>query len=196
MLELVPTGATFLAATMVTHLAGPVALGHAEAARIVAQPLLVIAMGLSAVLGPRSLEAGAARDREEARRFSRPFTFLLGCAGLAYSAVTITAWWGNPLGALIPKAYAVPGLVTATVLAHVATGMGYPFRAELLGARRLQRLPQMAMIAGLLQCAVAGLAAWLGAFARPVSTTVGSVTLWLGYWRYRRMVYTSVPARE
>jgi hypothetical protein len=44
----------------------------ATAARIVGQPIFVLAVGLSAVLNPRAMEAGAGRDRAAARHVARP----------------------------------------------------------------------------------------------------------------------------
>jgi O-antigen/teichoic acid export membrane protein len=49
-IEAITAGATFLASVIVTRLDTPEALGYAEAARIVGQPIFVLAVGLSAVL--------------------------------------------------------------------------------------------------------------------------------------------------
>jgi len=76
-IEAITAGATFLASVIVTRLDDPAALGYAEAARIVGQPIFVLAVGLSAVLNPRAMEAGAGRDRAAARRVARPYTVLL-----------------------------------------------------------------------------------------------------------------------
>jgi O-antigen/teichoic acid export membrane protein len=186
--------ATFVASTLITRLAGPAALGHAEAARIVSQPVLVMTVGLSAALGPRSMEAGASRDRRQASRIARPFLALLVAAGLVYGAVTVAQWWGNPIGALVPRAYEVAGLVPSAVLAGVLLGIVFPYRSELVGARFLRPLPWLSALAGALQCLVATSALWIGPFARPLSDAANGVVSWTGYRRYRQRLYAVPPA--
>jgi O-antigen/teichoic acid export membrane protein len=82
-IEAITAGATFLASVIVTRLDTPEALGYAEAARIVGQPIFVLAVGLSAVLNPRAMEAGASRDRTAARHVARPYALLLAIVGSA-----------------------------------------------------------------------------------------------------------------
>jgi O-antigen/teichoic acid export membrane protein len=188
-LELATAAATFLSSVLITRLASAEALGHAEAARIVAQPMFVLLVGLSAVLGPRSMEAAAARDYKVARNIARPFNALLVTAGLAYSAMTVLPWWGNPFGALVPKAYAVPGLVLASVLGYVVVGIVFPYRSELLGAHQERLLPPVAMLAGAAQLVVTAGAAWVGAFARPLGGGIFGLVLWAGYRRHRQAMY-------
>ena len=53
----IPAAAAFVTANIITYLAGPEAMGYAEAARIVAQPILVLAAGLIYPLRPRAMEA-------------------------------------------------------------------------------------------------------------------------------------------
>jgi O-antigen/teichoic acid export membrane protein len=190
-LELATTAATFLSSVLIIRLANAEALGHAEAARIVAQPMFVLMVGLLAVLGPRSMEAGAARDYQRARSIARPFTVLLVAAGLTYSALTAVPWWGNPFGALVPKAYDLSGLVLASVLGYVVVGLVFPYRSELFGARQERRLPRIAILAGIAQLVVTVSAVWLEAFARPLSGTVFALVLWVGYRRYREAMYRS-----
>jgi O-antigen/teichoic acid export membrane protein len=188
-IEAITAGATFLASVIVTRLDSPEALGYAEAARIVAQPIFVLAVGLSAALSPRSMEAGADRDRGAARRVARPYAVLLAVAGLAYGAVTVVPWWGNPLGAVIPRAYVISGLVPATVAAFVLFGLPIIARSELIGAGRERVLPRVGLIAGILQCATAAFALWIGAFARPLGVALFSAVLVVGYAYHQRVVY-------
>jgi hypothetical protein len=72
-IEAITAGATFLASVIVSRLDDPAALGYAEAARVVGQPIFMLAVGLPAVLNPRAMEAGAGRDRAAARHVARPF---------------------------------------------------------------------------------------------------------------------------
>jgi O-antigen/teichoic acid export membrane protein len=193
-LELATAAATFLASVMITRLASAEALGHAEAARIVAQPMFVLMVGLSAVLGPRSMEAAAARDYHQARSIARSFTALLVAAGLAYGALTVVAWWGNPFATLVSKAYDVPGLVLASVLGYVVVGVVFPYRSELFGARQERLLPRIALLAGIAQLVTTVSAVWVQAFARPLGGTVFALVLWFGYRHHREAMYRAEPA--
>jgi O-antigen/teichoic acid export membrane protein len=188
-IEAITAGATFVASVIVTRLDTPEALGYAEAARIVGQPIFVLAVGLSAVLNPRAMEAGAGRDRAAARHVARPYTVLLVIVGLVYAAVTVAPWWGNPLARLVPQAYVVAGLVPVTVASFVLFGLPIIPRSELTGARRERVLPQVGLIAGVLQCAVALTAVWIGSFARPLGVALFGAVLLLGYGYHQRLVY-------
>jgi O-antigen/teichoic acid export membrane protein len=189
LLELIPPVAGFLSYAVMTQVAGPSAVGYAEAARIVSQPVFVLTVGLNAVIGPRSAEAALARDHNRAKSLNRSFGAILAAASLAYGALTAIPWWGNPLGVLVPKAYVVPGLVTASVLALLAGGLVFPYRAELVWSGRLTPLPPVALLAGAFQCMAALTAGWIGGFARPLGSAIGGVVLMLGYGRHRRALY-------
>lgn len=188
-IEAITAGATFLASVIVSRLDTPEVLGYAEAARIVGQPMFVLAVGLSAVLNPRAMEAGAGRDRAAARHVARPYTLLLVIVGLVYAAFTAVPWWGNPLAGLVPQAYVIAGLVPVTVASFVLFGLPIIPRSELTGARREQVLPRVGVIAGVLQCAAALGAVWIGAFARPLGVALFGASLLLGYGYHQRLVY-------
>jgi O-antigen/teichoic acid export membrane protein len=190
-IEAITAGATFLASVIVTRLDTPEALGYAEAARIVGQPLFVLAVGLSAVLNPRAMEAGAVRDRAAARHVARPYTLLLAIVGLVYGALTMVPWWGNPLAELVPQAYVVAGLVPVTVASFVLFGLPIIPRSELTGAHRERVLPKVGLVAGVLQCAAALSAVWIGAFARPLGVALFGAVLLLGYAYHQRLVYAA-----
>jgi O-antigen/teichoic acid export membrane protein len=195
LVEVATAGAMFVASALVNRLAGPEALGDAEAARIVAQPVFVLAQGLIAVLGPRLMEAGADRDEAHARSVSRPFVALLALAGVAYGAVTLVPWWGNPIGVLVPQAYDNPRLVGVTVLATTLFGLTFTPRGELVGAGWERRIFRAALVAALGQCVVALTAAVdpVGPFARPLSLGLFSVVLLAVYRRDRRELYATAP---
>jgi O-antigen/teichoic acid export membrane protein len=188
-IEAVTAGATFLASIIVSRLDTLEALGYAEAARIVGQPIFVLASGLAVVLYPRAMEAGASRDRAAARHVARPYTVLLAIVGLVYGVLTAVPWWGNPLAGLVPRAYVVAGLVPVTVASFVLFGLPIMPRSELTGARRERVLPQVGLIAGVLQCAAALSAVWIGSFARPLGVALFGVVLLLGYGYHQRQVY-------
>jgi hypothetical protein len=189
-IEAITAGAVFLASVLVSRFDAPESLGYAEAARIVGQPLFVLAVGLSPVLNPRSIEAGAGRDRMAARRVARPYAVLLVAVGLAYGALTVTSWRGNPLGTLVPQAYVVAGLVPITVASFVLFGLPIISRFELTGASRERVLPQVGL-AAVVQCAASLSAVWIGAFARPVGVALFGAVLLLGYAYQQRLVYAT-----
>jgi hypothetical protein len=151
--------------------------------------MFVLMVGLSAVLGPRSMEAAAARDRHQASSIARPFNALLVAAALAYGLLTVVPWWGNPFTALVPKAYDVPGLVLASVLAYLLVGVVFPYRSELFGAHQERLLPPVAMLAGVAQVVMTMSAIWVQAFARPLGAAIFALVLWFGYRRYRETIY-------
>jgi O-antigen/teichoic acid export membrane protein len=190
-IEVITAGATFLASVLVSRFDTPESLGYAEAARIVGQPLVVLASGLSVVLSPRAMEAGAGRDRTAARRVARPYAVLLVAVGLAYGALTVVPWWGNPLGTLVPQAYVLAGLVPITVASFVLFGLPMIPRSELTGAGRERVLPQVGLAAAVVQCAVSLSAVRIGAFARPVGVATFGVVLLLGYAYHQRLVYAT-----
>jgi O-antigen/teichoic acid export membrane protein len=165
----VPAAAAFLVATLISALAGNETLGHAEAARIAAQPIVVVSVGLSWVLGPRSMEAANRRDRRAARRIARMFLVLLALATLGFLALAGHDQTWNPLAHLIPAAYTVTGLTAVTILANLVRGVVFPHRSELLGGHREKHLSLIEVLASVAMVAAAATASVTGAFARPMS---------------------------
>ena len=96
----------------------------------------------------------------------------------------------------MPQAYVVAGLVPATVASFVLFGLPIIPRSELTGARRERVLPQVGVIAGVLQCAAALTAVWIGAFARPLGVALFGAILLLGYRYHQRLVYGSGDLRS
>jgi len=190
---LLPTGAGFAAAVIISRLAGVDALGHAEAARILTQPLFVLSTGLSAFLGPRSMEAGRGRLLDDARRISRGFVWLMLLTGIPYLLLTGVAWSWSPLPGLVPTAYAIKGLVAATALAMILSGVVFPYRSELLGAGRERTLASVEVAGNVLRLAVGGLAGWIGAFAVPGGLACLGLVRAVGYGGALRNHY---PGRD
>jgi len=184
------TGNNFVVAGIVTVLAGPVPLGLAEAARIVAQPILVLATGLSAVLAPPSMAAGRRRDRADARHVARVLHGVTAGLGLLYLAITAIDWTLNPLARLVPAAYDVSWLVAVSVVANGLNGASFPGRFELIGANRERDLFGAEVAANIAQLAVAVTMAAAGsgggsiaALARPSSFLVLGATRLFFYRR-------------
>jgi O-antigen/teichoic acid export membrane protein len=164
-----PAAAGLISATVVGHQAGATALGYSEAARVVAQPLLVVSTGLGAVLGPRLLASASVGEEGLTRRYRRLFAAALFLVFTPYGIVVSFDWPGNPAAALLPAAYVVPGLVLVTVAANLLNGLAFSYRYELVGRGRERALATGEGLAGLGQVAVSTAASLLGAVARPLA---------------------------
>jgi hypothetical protein len=167
----VPSASAFVASAMVTWLAGAEALGYAEAARSVAQPILVLGVGLLRVLGPLSMESGRDADREAARRHARLFRGLMVAGTAGYLVVVAFPWALNPITYLqgYDKAYTIPWLVVVVTLGNLMIGWGLPERSELFGAGRERKVAGMELAATSITLLTAATAAWTQAFARPLA---------------------------
>jgi O-antigen/teichoic acid export membrane protein len=191
--QLVPTGATFLAATMVTYLAGADAAGYAEAARIAGQPLLVLGFGLGAVFEPRFMERAGRRDLESARRVRWVFQGLMALSGLGYLAVAGWDWFLNPMAYLVPEAYTVSGLAAFTIIANLANGATYAGQAEMTGGRRERPLARIHSVCSVALLVAAGTAPVTRAFARPLGVLLQGVTRLAWYRLALQRMYASPP---
>jgi O-antigen/teichoic acid export membrane protein len=163
------SAAAFLVVTVIAWVASPEDLGYAESARVVAQPILVLAAGLSAVLGPRSMRAAMDGDSATARRTSSLYLGLMGLGGLAY--VLMVAWDVpiNPMARIVPSAYVLPGLVALTIAANVIAAAPFLRSNELAGAHRERTLAGIAWLSSTVSV-IGGLTVWItGAYARPLS---------------------------
>lgn len=189
---LLPTGAAFIVAALVVHLAGPAAMGFAEAGRVFGQPPWVLSMGLSAVLGPRSMRAAQRGQLDEARAVSRLFTGLMLLLGLPYLALVAVPWSWSPLVRLIPNAYHVPHLLLINVIGNMVIGMDWPYRSELIGAGRTSALAKLEAVANASRTAIGATAGLIGAFAIPVGYLSLALVRSVGYRIALRPLY---PAR-
>lgn len=170
------TGNNLLVAAIITAFAGFDVLAFAEAARTVAQPVLVLATGLRAVTAPRSMEAARARDRDAATSVAHTFYALTAALSTVYILAAGFSWSLNPFSRLAEEAYAVGGLVIVTVVANVLNGVAFPARFELIGADEERSLFGAEVIANGAQlviatvmAVVAGSSVAVGAMARPVA---------------------------
>ncbi len=192
-----PSLAGFLAATIITRLASPEALGFAGAARVVAQPVLVFATGLTAVLGPRSIEAAMNRDRATASHTSRIYLTAIGLAGVAYLAIAGWSWILNPMTRLVPAAYEVSGLVALAVVANIATAAIFLQINELLGAKRETTLAKLSWAMSPILILGGATAGTTDAFARAIGRLGEAVARFFVQVRVIRPQYESpTPAGE
>lgn len=162
-----PASMEFLAAAMVARLAGAAMLGYAEAARVVGQPVWVLATGLAAVMGPQSMAAASERRADDALRLDRRQARLIGAVGVLYTLVAGFAWPWNPLRILLPKAYALPGMVCLMIVANSSLALSSLGHAELLGARRQVTRLRIEIWGNAVRLGLIAATKWLGAFAIP-----------------------------
>ena len=172
---MVAPAAGFLVSFLVTKLAGAVELGLAEAARIAAQPVLVLAVGLSAVLRPEAMEAAVRFDRPRARQLTRQFGLLIAGVTVAYLLLTLVPVTFNPLYLLVPKAFAIEGLVQLSIVAAAANGVVFLQRSELTALDRTKALSFAESWAAGARSALALGAGWLNAWTVPLGFLVGGL---------------------
>lgn len=193
--SLAPSIAGFIVAAVIVRLAGPEALGYAEAARIVAQPVIVLATGLTAVLAPRIMEASMLVNLAAAKRLQRIYLALVLLAGAGYLVVAGTSWGLNPMRYLVPAAYVIPGLVAFTVVTNMFTAAEFLQINELLGARLEKSLMIISFVASPILVAVSFSAAVTGSFARALGELIEAwVRLGAQGWRLHRHYAEDPPA--
>ena len=178
---LIPNVAAFFASALVVRLAGAAMLGYAEAARLVAMPMLVLARGLGSVLGPRLMDAARRRDQVAAHQSSGLFARLMVGSGVLYFLLVGHDWVLSPFTRLTPKAYLLPGLVALAVISHVLQGLAYPGRVQLMGSRQGAALAKLEALVNAIRVALALLAAVIGPYIIPLSESIISVMRIIAY---------------
>lgn len=187
--SIVPRIAFLIGSVVIVELAGPEAMGFAESARVAAQPIIVVGMGLGAVLGPRGMEAAISRNARSARRHHLGFVGLVAIIGLVYLAIAGISWPLNVMEALVPSAFEIQGLVAATIAANIITAATFQGRNELMGGRKEVQLTWIALVAGPLILATSATAGVTGAFARPISVGADAAMRYVAYGAVRRRMY-------
>jgi hypothetical protein len=184
------------AAAIITILSGPALVGYAEAARIVAQPIAVLASGLSAVLGPPAMEAAAVRDAQRARRPRLMFTVLLFAAAGAYLLFVGIPWAFNPMQVLVPAAYTIDGLAAFTIVVAGTFAWEVLPTLELNVAQREVHVALLALIATPFGLAAAATTVTTGAFALPLSNAARGTVRGIGTITMIRQIYRSGERAE
>jgi hypothetical protein len=184
-------GTLLVATALIGHFAGNEALGFAEAARQVAQPVMVLGIGLADGLSPRLMGAGHHRDRRAGIESERHFSLVFWGLGLVYLLVVSFDWVGNPMARLIPQAYGVTGLVLISVLANLIVSALYPYRLELMGGRAERSMARVDVYSAIGPILVGLFSAPLLAFARPLGLIANGAIQGVGYRRATRRMYES-----
>jgi O-antigen/teichoic acid export membrane protein len=191
-MALVPFVASFAGTILIDKLAGPEAIGYAEAARVAAQPVLVLAAGLSAVLGPRGMSAAITKNLPKAQRALHIYLALILGTGVLYLAVAGHAWIGNPMVYLVPAAYSVGGLVALTIVGNILTAAAMQYSNELMGGRREVELTKMSLVASPFLLLGSATAAVTGAFARAIGVSMEASVRYGMYAAARNRMYVDV----
>ena len=185
---LIPGGG-FVASVLVSHLAGAEALGYAEAARVLARPLPVLAAGLAAVFRPLSIAAAQKQDRRSAQWARTLYVRIFLAVGLCYMALVAADVGWNPLTQALPNAYVVSGLVAAAVLGEIVSVTQLPYRYELLGSGRVMGFTRVEIVGAVLRSATAVTAGFTYSFAIPLGQAVLGAVRSVGYRRALRGAY-------
>jgi O-antigen/teichoic acid export membrane protein len=169
------TGAGYLTRALLNTFVGTAALGFVEAARVVAQPINVLALGLMAQVGPRLTEASAKKSAPAVKKWRRRFVILLGIVALPYTILAAFPWPINPLSSLTPRAYEVPGLTAAMLVAVTVACLLRPLRAELLGARLQRAITQVTVSTSVIEIVVIVAGNLLGAYVVPLGVLLSAL---------------------
>ena len=183
------TASSYVARVLLNAIVGITALGHVEAARVVAQPINVLALGLMAQVGPRLTQASSSRHRGEATRWRRRFSLLLAAIALPYALLTATSWPTNPLASITPRAYQATGLTAAMLIAVITTCVLRPLRAELLGIRLQRKIASVSAISSLIEILVVFAGGLLGSFVIPLGIFFGGIAAAVAYSRILNRSY-------
>lgn len=186
---IIPALAAFLTANIITYLASPEAMGYAEAARIVAQPIMVAASGLTSALRPRVMEAAMMRDFRVSRRVETLYAGMVLVAAALYIPIVGDTWAWNPLRTVVPAAYEVRYLVIAAIASNALMGAQFLVVNEMMAAGRARALTILEAAATPLRLIAATSAVAIGAFALPFSYIVNGFNVLVGLIYMYRQLY-------
>ena len=179
-------GGTLVASVVMTLVAGPEIVGFAEAARVAAQPVLVVSTGVAAALASRHLRAAAEVDRTAAISVNKSFFLVIGVAGITYLFLAGFAWSFNPLFALIPTAYDIAFLIPVTILSNLVLSITSPIRDQLIASNMEVPMAKIDLASLAIPTVVAATAGLTGAFARPlgmIGQNVFRIIRYRSIWR-------------
>ncbi len=189
MQAVIPALAAFITANIITYLASPEAMGYAEAARIVAQPILVAASGLTSALRPRVMEAAMVQDLAVSKRVNTLYIGIVLGAAVLYAPIVGGAWAWNPMHSVVPAAYEIKNLVIASIVANALMGSMFLVVNEMMAAGRARSLTVIELLATPLRLLAATSAFAIGAFALPVSQIVNGFSVLVGLAYMYRVLY-------
>lgn len=166
-------GAGYVTNLLVAALLSPAALAGLEAARVAAQPVLILGTGVASAMMPQAVRAIGAGDHRRAGRVMRRMVAVVSGTGAAYALVLL------PLAPLLAVVFGRPvdaGLASARAGAYALSAAANPFNAYNMAERRYglalgltlgSELPALAVLVALLPS--------LGVFAVPVAGAVSAL---------------------
>src|SRR5581483_5439657 len=179
---LLPICTQFLAGGLIASFASVKEVGYAEAARVVAQPVHVAALGLGQAITPMLMEGAQAGSRSRVFKARRIYLALLALCPVIYLPIVGVDHPLNPLAAILPNAYELRGIVLFSVAAVFITDIGLLLKTELAASRNAGDLtaPTVGGSGAHLGFAVAGMGP-LGGYTVPLGLTLNSLisTVWI-----------------
>lgn len=169
------SGLSYFTSAVIGSLLGLGALGHIEAARVVARPIQVVSAGLVAVVGPRLMEAASHHARDVIASWRRRYSIMLASVAAPYLLLTATDASLNFMSGLVPNAYLVPGLVLGMVVAYWTQALNLPMESEMLGLKATRHLAWVALVAGSVEVVGSFSAELMMEFTAPVWIVVAAL---------------------
>jgi O-antigen/teichoic acid export membrane protein len=147
-------GMWFVAVLIVGTLGKQHDVGYAEGARVLAQPPVVLATGLLAVIGPRIMAATQMREWDRIRRLRLGYFGLMLGAALAYIVVVGIPWSLSPLPHFYVPAYTQRGLVAAMILGQTLVWTATIFSNQAIAIRRERAVAWAGLVAAVAQIVI------------------------------------------
>lgn len=158
-------------------------LGIADKARIAAQPILVLGVGLSAVLRAGSMRAALDLDRKVADTLNRRFQILMAASVAVVLLISITPTPFNVIEMVIPDAFVEPGLMQLSVLAAAANAWVMLRRHEVIALGDTRRVAVIEGWSSLARLPVALAARALQSWVVPAAFLAGGLVRAIGFAR-------------
>jgi hypothetical protein len=171
--------AAYAAIAIVTASAGANPAGFAEAARVLAQPVTVLAIGILSVFNSELVTAAQRQQRSRLHRLALVYIAAIGLACLAWIAVVTPRWSFSPLPHLFAKAYVIGGLLPLVVLAETSGYAALGYGTALIGGRRERATAVRDVLAAIATVAVTALTTSHGAFALVWGGLAGAVVTYV-----------------
>lgn len=178
----------FLAYVVLAAILDAVAVGRAEAVRIVASPIGVVTIGMAAVFRPRVVAAAKRQDDTTVVQLHRAGALLAPMVAAAAVVAVGFDWPLNPLARLVPVAYEVPGLA-AGMLTAAAIELGTTsIQMELISTGRERHLARISVAWAITNVVVVTLTApAAGVWSLVIGNVSAGIVLTLGCIRARRL---------
>jgi hypothetical protein len=192
--------AAFASIAIVTARVGAAPAGYAEAARVLAQPVTVLAIGMLSVFSPDIMAAAQRRESARVHRLAMGYIGVAALAALVWIVIVTPNWSVSPLHRLFASAYIVKGLLPLVVIAETSGYAALGYAAAVVGGRRERASAARDVLSGITDITVTTLTTSYGAFALVWGGLAGgAVTYAINAWTLRSMFRTQpvsgVPGR-